>query len=278
MNKLFYIIVAVFITAITTSCDKESSNHENAIANQMKSSSSHLVFSDSAEFLRHLEWVESNLNDPSTILKHNQYNSFTSLYEIYDAGADLTDSLSIENYLNTYPNVYVQQTLSDGSIFYELPYSVALAYVLNQDGEVQIDTRVIKAQRHLGSYSYRTAYFTSKTRIVGRLYDNPGPGGCHEYEARTTSQKKVAKIWWQAKIQEVGNYNANGTYYEEHWGPYTIKPAGYDVYNKADLFRLIVRTTYPIDFDRSTCLVHFKGKRDGVYAWITNEEAFPDNL
>jgi len=267
----------VFIALGFMNCSKEDLNTTNKSSSFEKNRTSHLVFADSAAFLKHLNWVSNNLDNPDTIVNYNSNCGFTSAIEIYDAGADLIDSTSIISYLNTYPDLFFAVTLNDSSLFYELPYNTAMAYIINKDAEFQIGSQIIKAPKYLGQYSYRTVYFTSNRRIVGRLYESP-EAGLYTYDARTTSQVRKGKIWWQTRIEEVGNYNDQGIYYEQHWGPYKIDPAGYVLKNKADMRRTIVRATYRVDFSKSSCLVNFKGKRDGISIWIRNEELFPDNL
>lgn len=226
MKNLIYIIVAVFISAMATSCDKESLNHENATTNQLKSSVTHLEFADTAAFLNHLKWVENNISNPNAIIQYNQNKLFTSLMEIYEGGSNVTDSVSIINYIQTYPNVFLEQILGDGSTFYDMPYSAALAYILNQNGEVQIGTQVGRWPNYLYLYSYRTEYWTSRVRLVGRLYENPDVANTYKYEVRTTAQKKVGGIWWQTNVEYLVSYNAPGTYYEQQWDPYTIAQLG----------------------------------------------------
>ena len=165
-------------------------------------------------------------------------------------------------------------------IFYELPYSNQMAYIVNADGQIVVGSKTITWPKgYLGYYSYRTAYFTSSRRIVGRLREFPELG-MHQFEAITTSQRKIwPGIWIQEKIDEIANYKKVGYFYDiDGYGPFTISAGGAVNSNRAVVRQNITRWNHAIDFDRSTCIVDFRGKRGTTEIWIKNEEVFPDNL
>jgi hypothetical protein len=118
---------------------------------------------------------------------------------------------------------------------------------------------------------------------VARLYfweiDYPGFTTMHEYEARSTAQRRQLGAWFQVKIDQVGISHNGGTVNHVGWGTTTYSPATYTKNNSADI-RQTLHTTpayNPVNHSTSSLILKHFGTWDNNYGYkeITNNELFP---
>jgi hypothetical protein len=273
-----------------------------------------MVFKDTATFYQHLRWIYKNQGKPALITQFNKNNGFESMMAIYNYGMKLDNKSDFEAYLKRYPNSFYAIKI-DSSVFYELPASIGLAYLSNKNGIFQVGNDICRITfdnfleirngntskisslllplnqisdkdikissthgtlKYAHQYSYRTAYFSNKKRIVARLYTeliDGGLGTFTEYSARTTSQKKSLG-WWQRRISDVGVGWDQGYCKDLLGNTYNI-PAYYDhKTDKADIKRVVFQATFTVDNSHSTCLAKHYGKDGSIEKWITNNEIF----
>lgn len=136
-----------------------------------------------------------------------------------------------------------------------------------------------------GQYSYKTAYFNTKLRIVARLYCENIPGG-RNYEVRTSSQQKMLGGWYLDRISKLGYTRHTGTYYQYYseyqqdpiQGPYTIISDYYEDTNVSDIRHGVLMAWPPIEFNSSSCLFDHFGERSSGRVEINSNDLFPDNI
>jgi len=276
-----------------------------------------MVFKDTTTFRKHLQWIYKQVNNNSEAIESfNKTKNFTSLMQIYNYGMNL-EKEDFNKYLIKYPNAFSPIEI-DTSIFYELPSLIGFAYIANKDGLFQIgdiicritldnffeiingdELRIPKLflpinsindknihiysihedqNRYKHLYSYKTTYFSSKKRIVARLYwdrVNGGIGTYTEYSARTTSQRKRFGAWWQRKINKISVSWGQGYISDYAGNTDVITSHYYSKSNSADIRKIVYQgSIYPVNNNNSSCLANHCGT-DDVNLCINNNEIFP---
>jgi len=275
-----------------------------------------LSFKDTTTFNEHLQWIFENQDNPELIKSFNDERNYESMLVVYETGINLESISDFDNYLKTHPNSFYAIDV-DGSVFYEMPSPAVLAYIANEDGIFQIGNKICRIsydyyyeitdgdeskipllflpkedisdnsifinkthdESDRGQFSYRTSYFSSKKRIVARLYKNwvGGTANAWYYEARTTSQKKGwTGIWVQRNISEVGvSWNTGYMKYYSWNNPITINAQTHKSTNSSDIWRTIIIAHYSVDNSQSSCLAKHWGKDGSTLRQITNNQIFP---
>lgn len=311
------ILAAALITISFVSCKK---NDEQIIQNKSNTEiqliNGILVFENKLIFSKHLNWIIENEGNIKIIDEFNRKVGFNSFHSVYDNGMKILNPDELKVYIDRNKDCFKKISLSDNSVFWEMPMSSCLSYIANSQGVYQIGKKVYrntedfclitedmsklpnlintslalidpsiekistKVSSNKGMYSYRTEYFPSWSdrRIVARLYCNL-VDQMYYYEARTTSQQTWNGIWVQAKIHKIIQYNNIGYYCTNSSGTPSIPiNENYDEKDdEADFIRTIFFTPYEVYFGFSSCQVHHEGIRWGESASIDKNELFPKN-
>lgn len=308
-----FVFAIVFVLA---GCKKEEVTTDSKINNNIDNSKisvidGRLVFQDEATFKNYLDFIYENQAIPEKINKMYKQNDFTSMMEIYHEGMQKnkeTDEFS--NFCEAHPSVF-SKLEDEESIIYELEIPFVLAHIANENGIYQVGQKIIratesytititdgnetkipilmqsvetisdksidiKATKLTREYSYKTAYFDSKHRIVARLY-SAVVNSEYFYEARTTAQKKGwTGIWTQENISQISVARAQGYAITAAYGV-LILPLSVMLFNNSDVQIPVCYSGYlDVIFNQSTCLITHYGYRNSTPATIADNEAFPD--
>lgn len=219
-------IVLLLMVLAFTACQKDNSSEiikktsENPNLKDLQVVNGRMVFKDTAVFHQHLKWILRNQSNPEIIEEFNKNMGFVSMMNIYNTGINLENISDFIPFYRKYPNSFYPVKI-DSSIFYELPASDGLAFLVNKDGIFQVGNDICRITfnhfmeirngdiskvpdlllpvdkisdneisissthgtlKYAQQYSYKTVYFSRKKRIVGRLYKELINGGIGSYE------------------------------------------------------------------------------------------------
>ncbi len=237
MKKFLHFIFVLAVLSLLQSCHKDSGETVsiNQSYNNIYAKSNILVvkgrlcFKDTDAFKSHLQWIYDNQDNQELIKSFNDKINFESMFSVYTKGINIENDTEFKDYLKNHPNAFYPINI-DGSVFYEMPSPVVLAYIANENGIFQIGKKICRIsfnnyyeitdgdeskipnlflpekdindnnifiykthdENNRGAFSTKTIYFDNKKRLIARLYKNwvGGTAQAWFYEARTTSQKK----------------------------------------------------------------------------------------
>lgn len=312
-GALSLIIMCFFFSLI--SCEKEDASQNKPTLTNNKSEISaingRLVFVDQSAFTNCLNWIYNHQNSPEEIIQNFGVYDYHSMMEIYNTGMNKDkNSEEFSQYCKAHSGTFAKLNFEESEI-YELQAPSILAYIANENGIFQIGKQIIRVtsqytytilngdeskiamlmqpvesisdlsievkptQITKGEYSYRTAYFDSKHRLVARLTSQL-IGNFYYYNARSTAQKKNALgIWVQEDISAVYLSWLKGYAWDGSTN-YTIATASYAVYNNSDLERTVIWITNPVIFGSSSCIATHTGTRSGTTVVVGNNDIFPN--
>lgn len=222
------------------------------------------------------EYIDHCLNHPEVFCKIGDDSSYFFELKIPHLLALLANSQGMMKIGDTYvlySNDYVYKSKSRNSLLSVIQsgYRFIPADVTYEETHSNIGLVNEKSQ-----YSYKTSYFDSKHRIVGRLYKYQS--GNYYYEGYTTAQKKgFLGIWFQETISMINFSRGSGyaTDYPDHLLFYDISPVSVTYYNKSEVGAYIVTLLFGFaDNAESYCPVSHSGTRSGENASITTSDAF----
>jgi hypothetical protein len=294
------------------------SNDQNSKSDGVKVVDGRLVFPDQKTFDFYQNFVYENQAYPDKIKDFFKYLNFTSMQHVYEIGMGMdSESAEFKLFCEKFPGVF-SFFKDDSNVFYELQAPFILANIANEYGIYQVDKRIIRltAEYSLsitngdarlipmlmkpvqeisdpnieivrtvkgkasgrGQYSYRTAYFDPKHRLVARLTETLRLGGNNYYyyiEANTTAQKRdVFYIWWRESISSTCIGWAQGTC-TDNYHQWVIPPKPYECTSSGDIIRTVFYSQYPLNFGPSQCTSDHKGTRGGTTIYIAANQIFP---
>lgn len=239
MKNTYYLVALVILALTFGQCTKDETTlkGQQKNSNELKNgniavSNGRLVFTDSAVFKSHVQWIYQNLNNPSAITDFNSGKGFKSFFQIYDEGMNLADSAACASFISSHPFCFKMVTV-DNEAFMEFPLGIISAYIANDQGIYQIGNCIIRETENWksaiingdenklpklfldpnqiddpviktinyntdlstvgnGQYSYKTSYWDSKKRIVARLY--------HSHEPNQGFPQYEARVTSQKKV------------------------------------------------------------------------------
>ena len=277
-----------------------------------------LVFLDQDAFDRYINWAKENQSSPEKIKNVIAQKGLKSMMDIYETGMSLNkETEEFSNFCKIHPTVFYPLEF-ENSLIYELQAPSILAYIANENGIYQVGKKIYRITTSYsytindgdeskipmlflpvenitnpeiqvtsngmtssvsGEYSYKTAYFDSKHRIVVRLRDFIA-GSYYYYESRTTAQNQGwTGVWTQENISRLDQSWGPGSYYTIYsditYPPTNVPYATQTNYNNSDLSCAVVYTIYPVNFGNSSCIAYHSGVRNGVWAGVGNNEIWP---
>lgn len=262
-----------------------------------------LVFQDSASFSCYIDWAMKNQDDSEMMLSIAESNNVTSMAKIYNDGLEMEEGTKeFDSYVEQSPNVYFMEKF-DGSIIYERQAPLIFAYICNKDGVYQIGEKICRVsydhyyeiingnesriseiinssqlindnevksnktqiETRDSYHGYRTVYFASNKRMVGRLRIN-NIGGNTWYFITNSSQKKILGVWVGNKFMRL-RVCWNAGYYRDPGSSTPNSNISISAYDSGYLSVQNLERAYCISFQPvitsySACHVYFWGEED----------------
>ena len=198
-----------------------------------------LVFQNEDAFNKHFDWIYENQSTPEVINEFNKQMGFTSMMEVYQSGMAIEDETAFTKYVENNSNAFFIAEVEGSSLYELGTPSTIHAYLSNANGIYQVGNEIrrltedynlkldaseeqsslsvlegdiknmpkniiamtptMPSNLKWGQYSYRTAYRSSKYRLVARLsYLHSDTRTI--WEARSTTQRKRLGAWIRSNL------------------------------------------------------------------------------
>jgi len=250
MKIRFNYLLILTMVFFFTQCSKEDgivTNVEiNSLKNGITSKNGRLIFNDSTALFKHVNWIIENQNNPEVIEEFNKEHGIVSLNTVFQKGMDINDEKEFKAYINNHSNAFVTDYYDDGELI-DLPCPNAISYIANEYGIFQVgniaskvlkntiinepyineatlamlkdrnEVRQLKLTIH--QQYYKTAYRSSKYRLVARVKVYSYSNGWHIYDGTSTTQRKRWGVWTRSdlagEVRVTWNYKM---YYKDNNG------------------------------------------------------------
>lgn len=315
---VFLLVLAILgFSSCTKEVDKLVSDDMGNYIPSFKCEDEMLVFKDSIEFVKMISFLISNSSNNGSTGFLNKPDGFVSMLDVYNQANLVVGDKNYIDYCNSYPSVFCKVG-ADSSYFYELKIPRVLAMITNSSGLLkvgdmyvmysndyiyksnnlssleavlstnykQIANDVSKQQTfsNIGvldeksEYSYKTAYFDTKHRIVARLYKYQGDYSYYYYDAKTTAQKKGFLGIWTQEVIDMIHVARSGGYVVDTYGldENSILPLSVTYYyNYSEVMINVTCLRYGFaNNSASYCSASHSGTRDGVTVSINTNNVF----
>lgn len=274
-----------------------------------------LVFEDSTELKSIIIYLYNNNASVNNTFEQKP-TGFTSMLDVYNYANSINNEKQYLEYCKSHQSVFCRIG-NDTSFFYELKIPRILSLLTNENGMLKIgDTYVMYSNDYIykslklssllsvlnsnyncipkdvskqqtfsnigiinnkAEYSYKTAYFDNKHRIVARLYKY-NSGTEYHYDGVTTAQKKgLLGIWTQEEISMVRFSRGTGYAIDapNHVIPVNILPMSITYYNKSEVGYTAAILYYGYaDANLSYLATTHTGTRSGTTVSVTTNNIF----
>lgn len=315
-NLIFVCIIILFTCySCQKNIEEVAPTQTTNLPQKIKLEEGMLVFTDSIELKTIVQCLfKNNIYINSTF--EQKPNGFTSMRDIYNYSNTINDEKQYIDYCKSHQSVFCRVG-NDSSFFYELKIPYILSLLANENGMLKVGDMYtmysndyiyrslnlsslmsvlhsnynsipsdVSKQQTLSNigvggdkaeYSYKTAYFDDKHRIVARLYKYYS-GIEYYYEGFTTAQKKgFFGIWTQEDISMVKF--ARGTGYAidspNHIIPVDILPLSVTKNNDSEVGYIAAILYYGYaDVVLSYLSTTHTGTRSGTTVSVTTNNIF----